>query len=335
VKPKLLVLHGERHFNRLTHAESPAVRERFDVFKSQRVTGRPDVVYCQSYAQSRGPLMKWGGPSMVIVGGNPWHEFPLMGFPKRVKTFKAIFEHATTVATLSRFLAKQIRPKLKTDNVRPLPAGLWGVDHVDNGVRPARFPPKKNWRIESDRPVAITSIKLDNTPLKRTKWQGIPKFLRAVKDVAKKHNVKFVDSARGDLAFSELPKWRRYGFEYVRHHHLDDSFDAWPGMLKSSDVFFYPSEYDGWGRVVADAMCAAVPCMVFNRTAPPEIGKSLLLCDPRDPEGIAERFEHLLVDEDFRRSVAARHYLEAMTLTEEHRGDIADMLMDTLERGSR
>ena len=51
-KPKLLVLHGERHFNRPTHAESPAVRERFEVTKATTVTGKPDLVFCQSYAQS-------------------------------------------------------------------------------------------------------------------------------------------------------------------------------------------------------------------------------------------------------------------------------------------
>jgi glycosyltransferase involved in cell wall biosynthesis len=332
-KPKLLVIHGKKHFGMPTFAESDAVREKFEIRKACReIVGKPDVIFSQSFSQCSAQLHSWGGPKVIIVGGNPWHEFKLNGLGGRLNSFRKLFERQTAVLCQSRFLRDSIRKHLSTDNVFALPRGLWGVDHVDNGVRPERFTPKTDWKATAS-PVAITSIIMSNNRVKETKWRGIPLFLSAVEKVARKNKVRFLNSARGDCMFRNLAPWRkRWGFEFVRHHHLDDRVDAWPELLRKADLFFYPSTYDGWGRVVADAMCAAVPALVFDCTAPPEIADSLILCDPKNPDDIRDKFQRLVEDWPWRESVARRQHADALRLTREHRGDIADALWMALNK---
>ena len=85
------------------------------------------------------------------------------------------------------------------------------------------------------------------------------------------------------------------------------------------------------GRVVADAMCTALPCLVFDTTALPEIGDTLLLCNPANPKAVSKKFEMLVTDECARASIGRQQYDEAVRLTREHRGDIAEALWHTME----
>lgn len=72
-------------------------------------------------------------------------------------------------------------------------------------------------------------------------------------------------------------------------------------LLKNTDVFVYPSFYEGFGMPVLEAQKAGVPVVVSNTGALPEIlGNSALLVNPNNIEEIAEAIYKVLSSEQLR-----------------------------------
>lgn len=91
--------------------------------------------------------------------------------------------------------------------------------------------------------------------------------------------------------------------------------EALPAMLASAEVCVFPSYMEGQGIVVIEGM-AMGKAVVSSQTGPgPEIiehGVTGLLCNPYDPQSIAEQVIHLLQDENLRIAIgqAARKQVE-------------------------
>ena len=78
----------------------------------------------------------------------------------------------------------------------------------------------------------------------------------------------------------------------------------WPGYLpdselkkyyQSSDVFLYPSLWEGFGIPVIEAMTAGVPVVCSDLSSLPEVGGDYVkYCDPYDPESIANAVLEML-----------------------------------------
>jgi UDP-glucuronate decarboxylase len=84
--------------------------------------------------------------------------------------------------------------------------------------------------------------------------KGVDELLAAFEKVSKKDAVLTLAGA-GPLA-SEVEAFCK------RTHHVNKGFvqpDTLPDILAESDVFVFPSRYDGWGVVVAEAMAAGLP----------------------------------------------------------------------------
>ena len=73
-KPNLLVLHGSVHFDYPTYAESSTVRNHFDITKSKKIVGNPDLVFCQSFGQCMDQLREYRGKKVVHIGGSPFND---------------------------------------------------------------------------------------------------------------------------------------------------------------------------------------------------------------------------------------------------------------------
>lgn len=71
------------------------------------------------------------------------------------------------------------------------------------------------------------------------------------------------------------------------------------GLMKSADVFCFPSHREGTPRVVTEAMAAGCPIVATRIDGIPEQvldGETGLLVAPRDPKGLAEALEATLSD---------------------------------------
>jgi len=331
VKPKLFILHGVKYPRIPTFAESSVVREKFDVVgKGQVVEGNPDVVYCQSYLQCKRQLIRWGGPCVIPVGGILWNFKP-----HRAESIGRLLtqNRRRTPLFISEWLKREFIKRglghSQQSRVRHLTHGHWGMDHTINGVQPNRFRSKVDYSLGGS-PIVVMSMTLSDEEWQWRKCRGMQIFMKAVKDVAKEYNARFVWAGQMKRSFSDTAeKWKReYGVAFIESHYKKDKVDRWPDILESASVFVHPSLYDGWGRVVADAMCAAVPTIVFDACALPTIGKTPLVVDPKSTGAIVGALRSLLASKDRRESLGRAHRKEALALTEAHRGDLAKILME-------
>lgn len=77
-----------------------------------------------------------------------------------------------------------------------------------------------------------------------------------------------------------------------------------PLIYKMSDLFIFPSLYEGFGMPVLEAMAAGVPVITSNTSALPEVaGDAALLINPLDVEDIAYAIKKLMKDEALRNSL--------------------------------
>jgi glycosyltransferase involved in cell wall biosynthesis len=84
----------------------------------------------------------------------------------------------------------------------------------------------------------------------------------------------------------------------------DVRFPAWvssaevEGLWAVTDVFVFPSLYEGFGLPVLEAMARGVPVACSNASSLPEVaGEAALLFDPGDERAIADAIARLLGDE--------------------------------------
>ncbi len=69
------------------------------------------------------------------------------------------------------------------------------------------------------------------------------------------------------------------------------------GLLRMSDVFVYPSLYEGFGLPPLETMAEGVPVVSSNASSLPEVlGDAALLVDPHDDRRLADAMHHVLRD---------------------------------------
>jgi glycosyltransferase involved in cell wall biosynthesis len=85
---------------------------------------------------------------------------------------------------------------------------------------------------------------------------------------------------------------------------------------RQADLFVFPSRFEGYGMVAAEALAHGLP-IVATRTGalpdlvPPEVG---VLVPPEDPKALGGVLERLLADEGLRRRLAAGSRVAGMRL---------------------
>jgi len=328
-KPRLLVLQSRKvNFDLPTYVESDVVREHFDVTKSHKIKGNPDLIYTQAYAPFYREIMGCSVPVVMHFGGSPWLEF----VGDRLSRVVSMARKARLVVCNSRFLEGVFRDNLGTSNIMHLPDGLWGLDHTPIGPMPGRFGHKYDYSVRNDEFLVVMSIIMADNRIKRNKWRGVPIFLEAVKDIAKEHRVRFLCVGRGSEDFPHLDRWREeYNYHFLPSHHLDEGVDRWPEILRSADMFVHPGTFDCWPRVVADAALTGLPGIVFDATGNAEVSEAYPAVEPDDVVGIRREFMNLLESETQREVNGARALQDALQRTREHRGDYARILLEVLK----
>ncbi len=77
--------------------------------------------------------------------------------------------------------------------------------------------------------------------------------------------------------------------------------DELPALYSGAELFAFPSEYEGFGLPVLEAMACGVPVVCSNRSSLPEVaGDAALLCDPSNIVTLARAIEQALTDRDMR-----------------------------------
>lgn len=82
-------------------------------------------------------------------------------------------------------------------------------------------------------------------------------------------------------------------------------------ILKASDVFIFPSLWEGLGLAGIEAMCARIPVIASRRHGILEYSlenETAILCEPKDVDCIASAIERLLNDKEFSEMLVENAY---------------------------
>ncbi len=88
--------------------------------------------------------------------------------------------------------------------------------------------------------------------------------------------------------------------------------DDLPALYGGAELFVFPSEYEGFGLPVLEAMACGAPVVCSNRSSLPEVaGDAALLCDPHDVEALAHAIAQAVLDRDMRATLQQRSLARA------------------------
>jgi glycosyltransferase involved in cell wall biosynthesis len=80
-----------------------------------------------------------------------------------------------------------------------------------------------------------------------------------------------------------------------------------PALYGGAELFVFPSEYEGFGLPVLEAMACGVPVVCSNRSSLPEVADdAALLCDPHDVEALARTIAQAATDREMRADLRQR-----------------------------
>ncbi len=216
-----------------------------------------------------------------------------------------------------------------------------GVDAevVSNGVDPARFPP-----IAAEHRAALRArVGADPRPLLLAVGgieprKGTRHLFDALGLLAQRLETPPVLAIVGGHSFQDYTAYRAEALARLAGHGLrldrdvillgtlsDGELAAW---YRAADLFCCPSEKEGWGLVVLEAMAAGLPVVASDIPVFREYltdGRDALLPPVADPTALADAIHRALADAHLRNDlirhgtqVAARHTWEASAT--QHRG---------------
>ena len=83
-------------------------------------------------------------------------------------------------------------------------------------------------------------------------------------------------------------------------------------LYSSTDLFVFPSLYEGFGMPVLEAMACGAPVVTSNSTALAEVaGDAAVLADPQDARAFGEAMILTLEDEPLRASLKMKGFARA------------------------
>ena len=72
-------------------------------------------------------------------------------------------------------------------------------------------------------------------------------------------------------------------------------------LYRATDLFVYPSLYEGFGLPALEAMACGTPVLASNTASLPEVvGDAALTVDPRDEDALVSQLERGLTDRELR-----------------------------------
>jgi alpha-1,3-rhamnosyl/mannosyltransferase len=89
-----------------------------------------------------------------------------------------------------------------------------------------------------------------------------------------------------------------------------------PALYGGALAFVFPSEIEGFGLPVLEAMASGAPTITSNVSALPEVaGDAALLVPPHDVDAIAAALRRIVLDADLRATLRARGFARAASFT--------------------
>jgi glycosyltransferase involved in cell wall biosynthesis len=269
---------------------------------------RPDLLHGMAFAL---PLL-WGGPSVVTI-----FDLSFLRYPDRLSTSRRLY-----LRLITRFSAHRAHRVLAiSQSGKAEIAALLGVP---------------SGKID----VAVPGVEPDFCPLPvrqvadfRVRY-GLPgRFILYLGTLEPRKNLEILLRAYADLPQRGVVKLLLVGgkgwqtepiFALIEQLGLADDVvtpgfvprETLPLWYNASEVFVYPSVYEGFGLPLVEAMACGVPVVASNTTSLPEaVGQDGLLLPPDDVGAWSSALAALLDDAPARADLAARGQRRARQFT--------------------
>lgn len=119
--------------------------------------------------------------------------------------------------------------------------------------------------------------------------------------ILKNPNIHYLLCGVGDKKDELLKKVKQYQLE--NNVHFFGFRSDVPQLLKSSDIFVFPSYREGLSRALMEAMSASLPCIVSKIRGNEDLIDSYkggFLCNPKDPDSFAQAINELAENKQLR-----------------------------------
>ena len=123
------------------------------------------------------------------------------------------------------------------------------------------------------------------------------------------------------LVFAGMKGWLYDGiFEQIKRLNLENQVlfigyvpeEDLPFLYNLSELFVFPSLYEGFGLPVLEAFACGVPVIVSDRASLPEVaGDAAILIDPEDIDALTRGMKNVLGNEDLRTELIAKGFRRA------------------------
>ncbi len=257
-------------------------------FQLPRAARKVDLLFCPAYVA---PLRYRGRYAVVM------HDALLEVLPqafsrqalRRRGLYKRSAQRATLVLAPSEASKRDLERvyELEPERVRAIPLG------VDNRFRAASEDDARRVREEyglGDRPVILFVGKL-------SKRRNLPNLVESVERLRSDHLLVLAGEDHLGLGLAG-ERLRVLGF-------VPD--DDLPALYRAAEIFVYPSDYEGFGIPVLEAMAAGTPVVTLDNSALAEVaGDAAVLLPSAGVDELAGAFERLAADPSVRADYAAR-----------------------------
>ncbi len=129
------------------------------------------------------------------------------------------------------------------------------------------------------------------------------RLIKAFEILGKNQDLKLLIAGRRGWKTDEI-------FDYMKRSEVGDKIhylgyvldDALPALYKASDLFVYPSLYEGFGLPPLEAMACGTPVITSNTSSLPEVvGDAGIMVDPYDVKGLGEAMCEVLESDTLQR----------------------------------
>jgi len=107
----------------------------------------------------------------------------------------------------------------------------------------------------------------------------------------------------------KLQNYRYINDVYLPGYVTNDQKHA---LLSSADIFLFPSEYEGFGLPVLEAMAHGTPVITTNVSSLPEVGgDAVIYVSPNNPEQLAYEIERVINDESLKQDYSIKAVMQS------------------------
>jgi glycosyltransferase involved in cell wall biosynthesis len=140
----------------------------------------------------------------------------------------------------------------------------------------------------------------------RDRYKNFPFFLKVVAGLLRKWQLRLVCAGGGSFTESEKVLIKNYGLEGLVQQRMFADEDL-PVIYKNARVFVFPSEYEGFGMPILEAMKCHCPVVLSENGVFREIAReAALYFELGNEQSLQNAIENVLENEDLRTTLLKR-----------------------------